>query len=132
VSHVHYDDLAADLQGEMARLAKRLGIPVSDDQWAQLVRAAAFDQMRSRADQLAPDVLGILKDRGRFFRQGRSGVGRDSLSEDEYAHYLAAATRLSPADMLRWLHREAGPHPDPGVLLLATRPPTTVSVGGNV
>ena len=45
----HYADLSFDLEGEMRRLADRLGIAVPEDRWPELVRAATFDDMRPGA-----------------------------------------------------------------------------------
>jgi hypothetical protein len=102
---VHYDDLSKDLEGEMRRLAARLGIEVPDTKWPELVHAAGFDQMRARAEQLAPDAMGTLKDRARFFRRGSSGAGRELLPAEELARYNARAAELAPPDLLAWLHR---------------------------
>ena len=63
--------------------------------------------MRARADQLAPDTQGVLKDRAAFFRRGRSGAGREELGEAELARYFARAAELAPPDLLGWLHRPA-------------------------
>ncbi|MCA1703449.1 MAG: sulfotransferase domain-containing protein [Actinobacteria bacterium] len=106
---VHYDDLSADLEGEMRRLAKRLGLSVTDGTWPELVHAAKFDHMRTRADRLAPDNLGVLRDRARFFRRGSSGAGREVLSDDELALYHARTAGLAPPDLLAWLHRDGWP-----------------------
>jgi len=103
---VHYDDLSADLEGEMRRLAALLGIKVEDRTWPQLVQAARFEQMRARADQLVPDPAGVLKDRAGFFRRGSSGAGRELVSRDELAHYRARTEHMAPRDLLVWLHRE--------------------------
>jgi len=84
---VHYADLLADLEGEMRRVAERLGISVLDEAWPGLVEAATFAQMRSRAAEMAPDVLGVLKDPAAFFRRGRSGAGRELLTRNELAAY---------------------------------------------
>ncbi|HZS86515.1 MAG TPA: sulfotransferase domain-containing protein [Chloroflexota bacterium] len=46
----HYGDLQADLEGEMRRLADRLGIAVAERVWPALVEAASFERMRARAD----------------------------------------------------------------------------------
>jgi hypothetical protein len=102
---MHYDDLVEDLEGEMRRLAARLGVAVPEDRWPPLVRAAGFDAMRSRADELAPDRRGALKDRRRFFRAGTSGAGRAVLGEEGVARYEERARALAPADLLAWLHR---------------------------
>lgn len=106
---VHYDDLAADLEGEMRRLAGLLDISVSNEPWPTLVRAASFDQMRARADEVAPDVLGVLEVRARFFRRGSSGAGRQVLGSDEVERYEARAAALAPPDLLEWLHHVQGP-----------------------
>lgn len=54
---VHYADLAVDLDGEMRRIADRLGIPVNEQIMPTLVDAATFDRMKTRADQLVGGVL---------------------------------------------------------------------------
>ena len=56
VVHLHYDDLKADLNGQMRQLATRLGIDVDERRWPRLVQAARFESMRSRADTTVPDV----------------------------------------------------------------------------
>jgi aryl sulfotransferase len=104
---VHYDDLSADLEGEMRRLAGRLGVDVPEAAWPELVAAARFDRMRAASDRLAPDAAGVLKDRSRFFRRGSSGAGREVLSDAELARYRKRAAALAPPDLLRWLHRDA-------------------------
>ena len=103
---VHYDDLIADLDGQMRRIAARLDIAVPDRLWPELVHAASFDAMQSRADEVAPDPAGILKDRARFFRRGSSGAGREILTEAELDHYHERAASLAPPDLLTWLHRD--------------------------
>ncbi|MEV4498295.1 sulfotransferase domain-containing protein [Micromonospora arborensis] len=105
VELVHYDDLLADLGGEMRRLADRWDIPVHPERWPDLVEAATFGQMRERADRLAPDTLGVLRDRQAFFRQGASGQGRSLLDSSAQAHYRERTAALAPPDLLNWLHR---------------------------
>jgi hypothetical protein len=102
---VHYDDLLADLDGEMRRLAERLGLTVPDHRWPALVEAASFARMRERADVLTPNPLGVLKDNRAFFRSGRSGAGREVLSAAELARYEERVAAAVPADLVAWLHR---------------------------
>ena len=110
---VHYDDLCADLDGSMRNIARRLGISVPDEAWPELVSAARFEQMRARAEALAPDAGHVMKDRTRFFRRGSSGAGREVLSAAELAHYEARTKAMVPDDLWTWLHRappwSAGP-----------------------
>ncbi len=100
---VHYDDLTADLNGQMYRLAELLGL---DPPGPDLVEAATFDRMRDRADRLAPDPAGVFKDRRAFFRTGRSGQGSALLDDATRARYRARAAALAPPDLLAWLHRD--------------------------
>jgi aryl sulfotransferase len=111
---VHYDDLAARLEDEMRRLAERLSIQVPEARWPELVDSAGFESMRSRAGRLLPDSRGVLKDQRAFFRRGTSGSGRELLSAEEYAGYLARVAELAPADLLAWLHRDEAPPQSPG------------------
>jgi aryl sulfotransferase len=103
---VHYDDLRADLAGQMRRLADRLGVTVPERRWPELVEAATFTRMRARAEDLAPDPSGVFRDRKAFFRRGGSGQGRELLDEAELARYQARTAALAPPDLLAWLHRE--------------------------
>jgi aryl sulfotransferase len=100
---VHYDDLSADLEGQMRRIAERLGMDLPEPAWPALVQAATFEAMRSSADRLIP-TAGILKSNAAFFRRGTSGAAREVLSDAEIAAYHARAARLAPPDMLAWLH----------------------------
>jgi aryl sulfotransferase len=102
---VHYADLLADLEGEMRRVAGRLGIDVPEPAWPGLVAAATFERMRSRSDELTPNALGVLKDPAMFFRRGRSGAGREVLTSAELEVYDERVRALAPADLIAWLHR---------------------------
>jgi aryl sulfotransferase len=102
---VHYDDLSSDLDGQMRLLAARLGITVPEAAWPGLVEAATFPRMRARATELAPNHSGVLKDNTAFFRQGRSGNGREQLTAEELERYGRRVSSLAPPEVLTWLHR---------------------------
>jgi aryl sulfotransferase len=106
---VRYDDLLADLEGQMRWLAGRLGIAVPEQAWPALTQAATFEHMRSRADILFEVPAGISADSVSFFRRGTSGAGREILSDEEMAAYYARAARLAPPGLLEWLHSPPGP-----------------------
>jgi len=104
---LHYDDLQTDLEGEMRRLAGRLGIAVPEDRWPMLVKAATFDDMRRRAEDRAPDTANrIWKSTTDFFRRGRSGQWEGLVDGELAAHYEARVRELAPPDFVAWLHRE--------------------------
>ncbi|MEV8129133.1 sulfotransferase domain-containing protein [Streptomyces sp. NPDC085944] len=100
---LHYDDLCADLEGQMSALAEWLGITVDPAVWPELVRAATFDEMKSRAEHLAPDKE-ILADPAEFFRSGRSGGARGVLTDADLDAYHERVGALAPKPFLDWLH----------------------------
>jgi len=104
---VHYEELSADLSGEMRRIAARLGVSVPDDVWPSLVHTATFENMRASADRFVSAGI-TLKDNAAFFRQGKSGEGSSLLTDAELVRYHARVAPLAPADMLAWLHRDYG------------------------
>ncbi len=111
---IHYDELSSDLDGQMRRLAARLGVAVPEQTWPALVRAAMFDSMRARSGQLVPSP-GILKSDAAFFRRGTSGAGLEALTPGEIEHYYRRVGQLAQAqpDMLAWLHSPME-YPQPG------------------
>ena len=116
---VHYNDLLADLDGQMRRVARFLGIEVAEAAWPALVAAARFDAMRGEAlreeaegDRSNADLKGGA---ATFFFQGSNGRWRDVLSQDDLALYEAAAARLEPG-LRSWLEggSVAAGDPQPG------------------
>ncbi|MFD3588190.1 sulfotransferase domain-containing protein [Streptomyces sp. NPDC058683] len=99
----HYADLSADLPGEMTRLGRYLGVGTAGGDWADLVAAASFEQMRAAANRIQP--LGPARNNTAFFRRGGSGSGAALLSDGELSRYHARAAALAPPDLLAWLHR---------------------------
>jgi aryl sulfotransferase len=89
---VHYNDLKANLAGEMRRIAEFLAIEVSEEILPELVRAASFDSMKRDGDALMPHT-GALFDQGaqRFLHQGRNERWRDVLTQEDVALYEALA-----------------------------------------
>jgi aryl sulfotransferase len=103
---VHYDDLQADLEGEMRRLAGRLSIEVPEERWPELVKAATFAEMRRRAATVAPDTANaIWKSTEDFFKRGTSGQWSDVFDAELQARYEAKLRELAPPDLIAWLHR---------------------------
>ena len=102
---VHYGDLTSDLEGEMRRLAAHLGIDVPAARWPPLVEAAGFASMRSRAADLAPDRLGVLKDPVAFFRAAATGRRATSMPEALAARCAAIVTEQAAPEAAAWLLR---------------------------
>lgn len=102
---LHYDDLQADLGGQMRRLAAHLGIDVDEDRWPGLVQAATFESMRSRADMTVAAGAEHWVDPTAFFHLGRSGQWADLLDDADLARYAARVRELASDDLIDWLHR---------------------------
>jgi hypothetical protein len=106
---LHYDDLQTDLEGQMRHLALRLGIDVPEQRWPQLVPAARFNEMRRRADELAPNQSDdIWHDNAEFFHRGTSGQWRKRLTEDELHRYHQRVAEFDDPEIAGWLHRDPG------------------------
>ena len=103
---LHYDELKADLAGQMRQLAHRLAINVPEALWPELIQAATFDEMRGRADQLVPNATAALwHDNGRFFNKGTSGQWRALLSAEDLRRYRDRVAQLAVSgEFADWLH----------------------------
>ena len=96
---VHYNDLKADLDGEMRRVSAFLGIPVDEAVWASLVAAAGFETMRDSGAALMPRGH-LIWEKGpkTFFHAGANARWRGVLSDAEIDQYQARMAReFSPA-----------------------------------
>ena len=96
---VHYNDLKADLAGEMRRISEFLEIDTPPDRLATLAKAAEFDSMKANGEALLPKI-GQYFDNGpqRFLNKGTNGRWRDILTEADLARYEAVFRRkVSPA-----------------------------------
>jgi aryl sulfotransferase len=109
VTLVRFEDLRADLDGQMRRLADTLHLEVDEQAWPALVDAATFEQMRTRAGLVAPGPPGVLKDPAAFFRSGASGEASRVLGEPVLARYESRLSQLADSGLLAWLRRPAGP-----------------------
>lgn len=103
---LHFDQLKADLEGQMRRLAGRLGIEVPEDRWPELVQAATFEQMRRRADEVVPDSTHrVWRDNRRFFNRGTSGQWRELLDESGLRRYEARVRQIAGPELSDWAHQ---------------------------
>ena len=103
---VHYNDMKADLGGEMRRIAGFLDIEISEDIWPGLIAAAGFEFMRENGATLLPRAAASWdKGHERFINQGTNERWRTALTPQDIARYNArAAHELSPS-LLRWLEQ---------------------------
>lgn len=101
---VHYNDLKADLAGEMTRIAGFLEIDVPRPVLPDLVMAATFERMKKDGDALMPTAQ-MAFDRGadRFLNKGTNNRWKDVLTRDDVARYEALAARKWSQATLSWV-----------------------------
>jgi aryl sulfotransferase len=113
---VHYNDLKADLSGEMRRIADFLDIQTPPELWPALVDAARFDSMKRDGAALLPGI-GVAFNRGHqtFINRGTNERWRDVLSDADLKLYDdRAKAELSPA-LAQWLEKGRLASGDPRV-----------------
>jgi len=113
VLFVHYNDLSADLEGEMRRIADFLDLDIADEYWTGVVERCRIDSMRSEAANAGLHDLGFEGGATSFFHQGTNGRWRGVLTEAQLGRYADMVAAL-PADAAEWLEK--------GSLALGQRP----------
>jgi aryl sulfotransferase len=113
VLFVHYNDLSADLEGEMRRIADFLELDVSEEQWPSVVERCRIDSMRSEAHEAGLHELGFEGGAASFFHKGTNGRWEGVLTDEQLARYATMVSEL-PADAAAWLEH--------GSLALGHRP----------
>ncbi len=96
---VHYNDLKADREGEMRRIADFLDIAIPEQLWPELVEAAGFDAMRNASDALMPAAGNTWKGGGKtFLNKGTNGRWHDVYQAQDLALYEdRVAAEFTPA-----------------------------------
>jgi hypothetical protein len=103
---VHYADLQRELEGEIRRVAQRLGIAIDEQRLPELVEAARFDSMRARANEVVPNSSeAVWLSNEAFFHRGVSGQWQALLDEADRRRYAQRVTQLAPADLIHWAHQ---------------------------
>ena len=102
---VHYNDLKADLGGEMRRVAEFLGISVPPSQWPPAVERCTFESMRSQGERLG-EIDRLFEGGAKsFIFKGTNGRWRDVLTAEELATYASRVAELLPAPAALWLEK---------------------------
>ncbi|UCH24268.1 MAG: sulfotransferase domain-containing protein [Trueperaceae bacterium] len=104
IMFVHYNDLLADLPGEIVRVAEYLDIPVGEEVLTRIVEAVSFDSMKKNADFIAPHEAQIFKGGGQtFIHKGTNGRWREVLTKEDLELYIAAMKRVVSPECAEFL-----------------------------
>ena len=101
---VHYNDLKADLAGEIARLARYLEIEHQRAVMDEIVKAAGFETMRAQGETLMPGAENAWVEGAKtFLNKGVNGRWHGAFAEADLAAYrLKTEVEFTPA-LAAWL-----------------------------
>ncbi|KAI9010235.1 P-loop containing nucleoside triphosphate hydrolase protein [Hyaloraphidium curvatum] len=100
---LHYNDLKADLDGEMRRIGRFLGVAIDEDVWPSLVEAARFESMKRDAELLSPGADAVFEGgAATFFHKGTNGRWKGVVRESDLAEYDRKLATLDPV-LREWL-----------------------------
>jgi aryl sulfotransferase len=105
---VHFNNLKADLEGSVRRIAEFLEIEPSADKWPLILEHCSFDYMKEHAEMVTPLGGAIFEGGGRtFINKGSNGRWRERLTGEDSARYEARALAELGPDCAAWL-KEGG------------------------
>jgi aryl sulfotransferase len=106
VLFVHFNDLKADLEGEMRRIAEYLGIAVDEDAWPRVVDAATFATMKKNPDAIIPGMEAAFEGGAKsFLYKGTNQRWKGVLTEEELALYPKAVEKVLSPEAAAWLEQ---------------------------
>lgn len=104
ILYVHYNDMLADLSGEIARVAEYLDIEVSNEMLATITDLTTFKSMKRDALKQNPENYSIFKGgAATFINKGTNGRWHDVLTEEDLEMYDATAHRELSDNCRAWL-----------------------------
>jgi aryl sulfotransferase len=100
---VHYSDMKKDIGAEMRRIALFLDIEVEEALWPKLIKAAGFDAMKEKANELLPEADAIWQGGGNtFLHKGTNGRWRGTVSQVDLEAYDAKVKNEFSPELAQW------------------------------
>jgi aryl sulfotransferase len=101
---VHYNDLKADLAGEIARIAGFLEIVLPAPVMAEIVSAADFEAMREQGEALMPGAGTTWQDGAKtFLNKGVNGRWQGACTSEDLGAYRAKVAAEFTPGLAAWL-----------------------------
>lgn len=102
---VHFNDLKADLTGEMQRIANFLDMEIPEEKWPELTDHCTFEYMKSHAAEMSPVQSAMAFENGpdTFINKGSNGRWRDVLTADDVERYEEKAVAELGEECAWWL-----------------------------
>ncbi len=105
VAFVHYDDLSADLEGQMRKVADFLGEQVPEDLWPSIVQQCTFESMRQASLSITELDRHFVGGGSTFFHKGTNGRWRGVLTTDELAAFDDRCRKRLQPGAIEWTNR---------------------------
>lgn len=107
---LHFDQMKADLPGQIRRIAAFLDIPIDERRWPAILEHCSFAYMKAHATGTVP-LGGAFWEGGAqtFVHKGTNGRWRDTLTEADCRQYEEMARRELGETCAAWLARGAMP-----------------------
>jgi aryl sulfotransferase len=102
VLFVHYNDMKADLDAQMRRVAAFLDIDINESSWADQVERCTFASMKRRSDEIADFEMILVGGADTFLYKGTNGRWRDVLTSEELDRFDQRAQELLPPEAIAW------------------------------
>ncbi|HEV8392625.1 MAG TPA: sulfotransferase domain-containing protein [Vicinamibacterales bacterium] len=101
---LHFNDLKADLPGEMRRIAAFLDIAIDEAKMPQMLEHCSLEYMRAHASEHSP-IIDMIFQRGgaTFFNQGTNGRWKDVLTAADLEKYDRLVRENLTPDCARWM-----------------------------
>jgi aryl sulfotransferase len=107
---LHYNDLQRDVHGEIGRLARFVGLELSEDEVRTVAERSSLAAMREGALAAGDPLAEIFEGGARsFFYKGTNERWRGVLGEEDLQLYEAAKGRVLPPECAEWLEQGTGP-----------------------
>jgi len=102
---VHFNDLKADLDGEIRRIAEFLDVPIPEEKHADILEHCSFAYMKKNAAMMSPPQAAVVWEGGAdaFINKGSNGRWRDALSAEDVKMYEEKAIAELGQECASWL-----------------------------
>lgn len=105
---VHFADLKTNMDTEIRKIAKFLGIDISSELWPTIIEHCTFEYMKGRSAQYSLPGSDKLYEQGAdtFINKGTNGRWKDSLSKADIESYEKKAREELGEECALWLAKD--------------------------
>lgn len=104
---IHFNELLADLDGSVRKIAEFLEIPILEESFPQLVESLTFKSMKQKANEALVPLGGAIFNGGAasFINKGTNGRWHGVLTDDQLAKYDEVVSKKLTPECAVWLEK---------------------------